>query len=175
MTNHSFLNGKPSITYIVSFGNKDKDIWMWAASIPKGKFSQIIKDILRAYYNHDDNYIIPTYNNIIEVSKPFRKSFGIGKSDHDVYEIISQFEDQLISFQIKEVIRHYLNKSNYTSNTNNCHEANKIDTNDTNVSSTKFRRKIRKARKTKNRKIKKRHHLKVIMYTVYVQSSYDRF
>lgn len=175
MINDDFLKGKPSITYIVTFGNKDRDIWKWAASVPKGKFSQIIKDMLRAYYNYDDNYILPHYNDEIEVQSPFRKSFGIGKSDYDVYEIISQFEDQLISFQIKEVIRHYLNKSNYASNTSSCHETIKNDTIDTNIESTKSRRKVRQARKTKNKKFKKRRHLKIILYTVYVQSSHDRF
>jgi predicted DNA-binding protein YlxM (UPF0122 family) len=118
---YDFLNGKPSITYIVTFGNKDKDIWQWAASIPKGRFSLVIKDMLRAYYNQDDNYILPIYNTGIEVKKPFRKSFGIGKLDYDVYEIISRFEDQLISFQVKQVIRHYISKDNrlsYISPTN---------------------------------------------------------
>lgn len=112
MFDANFLNGKPSISYVINFGNKDKDIWKWAESVPKRKFSSIIKDIIRAYHDHDDSYMLPLFNEDVEVTKPFRKSFSLGLLDHDVYKIILQYDEQLISYKIKEIIRHYYFRNN---------------------------------------------------------------
>lgn len=124
MFDGNFLNGKLPISYVINFGNKDKDIWKWAVSVPKRRFSSIIKDIIRVYNDHDDSYMLPLFNEDVEVTKPFRKSFSLGLLDHDVYKIILQYDEQLISYKIKEIIRHcYFRNNNLREEINNSEKA----------------------------------------------------
>jgi len=115
----NFLENKKYITYSVYFGGKDRDLWLWAESIPNGRFAMVIKDTVRAYQKKDVNYIIPKFENNSIVHSPLRRNFAIGKDDYDIYQYFNKIGKKLISHEIKEIIRYYLyHKSGFTKGIN---------------------------------------------------------
>ncbi|QUH22082.1 hypothetical protein [Alkaliphilus sp. B6464] len=109
-----FLDGKPSKNIYINFGKKDIDLWHWADSIPDGRFAQVIKDMIRAYEGQDNTYQIPIYKIKNEVKKPFRKPISIGKRDYDVFRYVTDMENdgKIIGYELKQMIRYYLNGNN---------------------------------------------------------------
>jgi hypothetical protein len=95
------------VTYTIFFGNKDKDLWPLVNSIPPGRFSMLIKDAVRAYIQNNSVFSFPEYKQKKDL-KPVRKNLSIGKYDEDVYKYIKNIDKGLVSYKVKEIIRHYL-------------------------------------------------------------------
>lgn len=105
-TDENTIHSKP---IYINFGKKDKDLWEWVGSIPEGRFGFIIKDIIRAYTNQDITYQIPIYPK--QKSKIVRKSIHVGKRDMDIVNVIIEYqkEGKMISYEVKQMIRYFLN------------------------------------------------------------------
>jgi hypothetical protein len=95
------------VTYTIFFGDKDKDLWPLVNSIPPGRFSMLIKDAVRAYIQNNSAFSFPEYKQKKDL-KPVRKNLSIGKYDEDVYKYIKNIDKGLVSYKVKEIIRHYL-------------------------------------------------------------------
>ncbi|WP_066637932.1 hypothetical protein [Desulfolucanica intricata] len=92
----------------ILFGKKDSDLVAWVESIPRGKFSSIVKDAILAYINNDTNYRIPVFNLKKNVKPTVAKSLSIGKGDYEIYAYLYSIDKYLRSSKIKEILRHYI-------------------------------------------------------------------
>lgn len=99
------------VTTSIYFGPKDGFLCKWAQTVPWGTFSSIVKDAIRAHLNHDENYRIPTfYPRETKYKKSITKSLPIKKEDYDVYNFIISIEKYNRAFEIKSILRYYLEK-----------------------------------------------------------------
>lgn len=99
-------------TIYINFGKKDRDLIDWANAIPVGRFSIVIKDMIRAYKNKNKTYELPIDSHNENNKNTFRKSVSIGKRDKDIQEYINALEKDgyLIGHEVKKIIRYYIKK-----------------------------------------------------------------
>jgi hypothetical protein len=104
--NVNFLpDDKEYITIGIRFGAKDEDLRSWVESIPKGRFSLIIKDCIRAYINNEQDFRLPCGDMKASKQKSIQKSVYIGKMDGEIYDFISSIDRSLRSNEIKKILR----------------------------------------------------------------------
>lgn len=92
----------------IHFGKKDGELTKWVQSIPKGRFSIIVKDALRAFIQNDESYKLPTYPPIAEPKEVVLKSLSIGKGDYDIYIHLYSIQRYMRANHIKAVLNHFL-------------------------------------------------------------------
>jgi hypothetical protein len=106
--NNDFLpDNRDYITIGIRFGAKDEDLRAWVESIPKGRFSLIVKDSITAHINNDPEYKLPCWDIKPSKKKSIQKSVYIGKMDEEVYDFINSIESFLRSNEIKKILRKY--------------------------------------------------------------------
>lgn len=99
---------KDYITIGIRFGKKDNDLRSWVESIPKGKFSMIVKEAILAYINNDAVYRLPSGVPSKNPDGTIQKSIYVGKMDGEIYSYIYAIEPSLRSNEIKKILRYYL-------------------------------------------------------------------
>lgn len=91
------------------FGKKDGNLTLWVQSVPRGKFSMILKDALRAYIQKNTDYKLPVFPPVPNPKETVSKSLSIGKGDYDIYVHLYSIEKYMRSNYIKAVLNHFLN------------------------------------------------------------------
>lgn len=96
------------------FGKKDPDLCAWVHSVPRGLFSYLVRECIKAHLNGDENYRLPTFENKktkkTAVTKPLSISADTPE-DKQVYDFVTSFDDNMRSFAIKQILRKYLKTS----------------------------------------------------------------
>lgn len=98
------------------FGKKDADLCRWVRSVPRGLFSYYVKEAIKSYLKGDENYRLPTFpvkenkNTSTTITKPLSLTCYT-LEDKQVYNFIMSFDDHMRSYEIKKILRKYLNPS----------------------------------------------------------------
>lgn len=96
------------------FGKKDPDLCRWVHSVPRGLFSYLVREAIKAHLNGDTNYHLPEFetkkNKITAITKPLSVSNDTPE-DKQVYDFVTSFDDHMRSFAIKQILRKYLKPS----------------------------------------------------------------
>lgn len=94
----------------IYFGKKDGLLTDWVQSIPKGRFSVVIKDTVKAYISKDTSYALPKYPMPDNRKKVVTKSLSIGKADYKVYLYLFSVNRYMRSNEIKRILSFYYDK-----------------------------------------------------------------
>ena len=93
------------------FGKKDIDLCQWVHSVPRGIFSYLVREAMKAHLNHDEEYRMQTFNNkkvkTTPITKPLSLSYD-SEEDEKVSTYLLGFDDNMRSFEVKQVLRKYL-------------------------------------------------------------------
>lgn len=97
------------------FGKKDPDLCKWVHSVPRGLFSYLVRECIKAHLNGDENYKLLTFESDKEKTSAILKTVSISMDtpeDKQIYDFISSLDDNMRSFVIKQILRKYLKNSN---------------------------------------------------------------
>jgi len=104
------LEGDTIVTSIY-FGKRDGRLGEWASSIPRGAFSYVVRNAIKAYINQE-KYELPRFgSNEKAVKLPFTKSLSIGKEDLDVYKFIVSIDKFYRGSEVKRILHGFLTET----------------------------------------------------------------
>ncbi|MDF2879475.1 MAG: hypothetical protein K0R54_32 [Clostridiaceae bacterium] len=112
MDNKNDTDKSNFFTINVYFGKKDLDIIIWVKSIPKGLFSYLIREALRSGLRSDTNYGFPQFPIKNKRTTPVTKTLSIPKEDSEIINYLKSLDENMISHNIKQVIRKSLLNGN---------------------------------------------------------------
>jgi hypothetical protein len=96
------------------FGKKDADLCRWVHSVPRGLFSYLVREAIKSHLNGDSNYRLPTFDikncKNTAITKPLSISCDTPE-DKQVYNFVTSFDDNMRSYEIKQILRKYLASS----------------------------------------------------------------
>lgn len=93
------------------FGKKDPDLCKWVHSVPRGLFSYLVREGIKAHLNGDENYRLPSFETKKVKKTTITKPLSISADtpeDKQVYDFVTSFDDHMRSFAIKQILRKYL-------------------------------------------------------------------
>lgn len=96
------------------FGKKDADLCRWVLSVPRGLFSYLVREAIKSHLRGDNDYKLPTFETksfkITSITKPLSISCNTPE-DKQIYDFVTSFDDNMRSYEIKQILRKYLNPS----------------------------------------------------------------
>jgi len=93
------------------FGKKDADLCRWVHSVPRGLFSYLVREAIKSYLNGDSNYRLPVFKTNNKKNTAITKPLSISSDnpeDKQVYDFVTSFDDNMRSYEIKQILRKYL-------------------------------------------------------------------
>lgn len=107
-----FEGGREPLITSVSFGQKDGMLCEWVQSIPKGTFSMVVRDVIKAHLLEQE-YAFPIFPHKEQViKKTVTKSLSIGKDDFEVYQFIVSIQKFGRANEIKKLLWKYWKQDN---------------------------------------------------------------